>query len=151
MDGKRVDNKEALQPEQRQRLFNLVLDLRPWLEAARAAAPVPGVVPPLVQQRTSEPGAVVQPVQTKNDKNTAAGEETAPPILESIIEQIDKVLQAKLASPFKDRGIRLIEGPGGIVIVKDGLNRYEGVDTVPDPQVKTLIQQAVADWEKGSK
>jgi hypothetical protein len=152
MDGKRMDNKEALHPEQRLRLFNLVLDLRPWLETARAAAPVPAAVPPLIQQGTSEPVAVVQPVQTKNIKNTAAGEETTPPVLESIIEQIDKVLQAKLAtSPFKDRGIQLIEGPGGIVIIKDGLNKYEGVDTVPDPQVKTLIQQAVADWEKGSK
>jgi hypothetical protein len=152
MDGKRVDNKEALQPEQRQRLFNLVLDLRPWLETTRAAAPVPGAVPQQVRQITSEPGVVVQPVQAKNNKNTPAVEETTPPVLDSIIEQIDKVLQSKLAtSPFKDRGIRLIEGQGGIVIIKDGLNSYEGVDTVPDLEVKTLIRQAVADWEKGSK
>jgi hypothetical protein len=152
MDGRRVDNKEALQPEQRQRLFNLVLDLRPWLESARTAASVPVTVPQQVRYITPEPGVVVQPIQAKNNKNTPAVEETTPPALESIIEQIDKVLQAKLAtSPFKDRGIHLIEGPGGIVIIKDGLNKYEGVDTVPDPQVKTLIQQAVTDWEKSSR
>jgi hypothetical protein len=153
MDGKRVDNKEALQPEQSQRLLNLVLDLRPWLETARAAVPVPEAAPQQVRQVKPEPGIVAQPIQTKNNISTVAGEEIHPtPVLESIIEQIDKVLQVKLAtSLYKDRDIRLIEGPGGIVIIKDGLNRYEGVDTVPDPQVKILIQEAVADWEKGTK
>jgi hypothetical protein len=139
MDGKHLDNKDALQPEQRQRLLSLVLDLRPWLETARPAAPRPGVS--------------AQPVQPEKNQGALADEEIKPaPALESIIEQIDKVLQVKLeTSVFKDRGIRLTEGPGGIVIIKDGVNVYEGVDTVPDLEVKTLIQQAVADWEKGSK
>jgi hypothetical protein len=139
MDGKRLDNKEALQPEQRQRLLNLVLDLRPWLDTARSA--------------TSGSGAITQTAQPEKNKNLPGKKEvTPPPVLESIIQQIDKVLQAKLAtSALKDRGIQLTEGPGGIVIVRDGINSYEGIDTIADPQVKTLIRQSVADWEKGTK
>jgi hypothetical protein len=139
MDGKRLENKEALLPEQHQRLLNLVLDLRPWLETARPVAPAPGVP--------------AQPVQNVISNSAIEGEEPAPePALESIIEQINKVLQIKLAnSVFNDRDIQLTEGPGGIVIIKDGLNRYEGIEAVPDLQIKTLIQQAVTDWEKGAK
>jgi len=137
MDGKRVDNKEALLPGQSQRLLNLVLDLRPWLETARPAAP--------------EPGTSAQTSQPKKNGSAPAALETKPAAAPgSIIEQIDKVLQAKLASSvYKDRGIELTEGPGGIVIIKDGANSFEGIESVPDLQVKTLIQQAVADWEKG--
>ena len=144
---------ESLLLEQRQRLLNLVLELRPWLEMARPASSDTGTAPQPVRQATPEPGVAAQPVQTQNDKNAFAGEANMPaPAFMSIIEQINKVLQAKLAtSVFKDRGIRLTEGSGGIVIIKDGTNSYEGIDTVPDPEVKTLIQQAVADWEKGTK
>ena len=93
MDGKRVDNKEALLPGQSQRLLNLVLDLRPWLETARPAAP--------------EPGTSAQTSQPQKNGSAPAALETKPAAAPgSIIEQIDKVLQAKLASSvYKDRGI----------------------------------------------
>jgi len=153
MDGKRLDAKEALLPDQRRRLVGLVVDLRPWLETARPASPEPGIAMQPLQAAEPAPGAIVQNVQTEGKKNVIAGQEVVPaPAPESIIEQIDKVLQVKLAtSPFKERGIQLTEGPGGIVIIKDGINRYEGVEAVPDPMIKTLIQQAVSDWENSTK
>ena len=153
MDGKRLDNKEALLPEQRQRLLSLVLDLRPWLETVRAAAPVPGTGTQPAWPAVPAPDVAVQPVQNKNSNIAPAGEETTPePALESIIQQINKVLQNRLAtSAFKDRGIQLTEGAGGIVIIKDGTNSYEGIEAVPDLQVKAIIQQAVADWERDKK
>jgi hypothetical protein len=153
MDGTRLNDKAALQPGQYQRLLNLVLDLRPWLESGRPATPKPDSTQQPIHPATPTPGVFQPAVQAKKKNGAPAGEAVEPaPSLDSIIKQIDKVLQARLAtSAFKDRGIRLVEGPGGIVIVKDGINRYEGVDAIPDPEIKTLIQQAVAEWEKGPK
>ena len=153
MDGKRLDNKEALQPGQHQRLLNLVLELRPWLEPARIPAPGSADAPQTGRPTAPTPAAVLQPVQPPKAKTASAGEEKRPaPALESIIEQIDKVLQVKLAATvYKDRGIGLTEGPGGIVIINDGSKSYEGMDSIPDPEIKALIQQAVSDWEKGGK
>jgi hypothetical protein len=153
MDGKRLDNKEALLPAQRQRLLNLVLDLRPWLEMTRSAAARPGEAQQPVRSAVPEPGGAAQLVQTKKSNSALADEKKPPqPVLDSIIEQINRILQEKLtASMFRERGIQLTEGPGGIVIIKDGVNTYEGVDTVADPEVKAIIQEAVADWEKGIK
>jgi hypothetical protein len=152
MDGMRMNDKKELSPEQYQRLLALVLDLRPWLETTQPAAPKPEPTLPPLRPATPPPAAAL-PAVKQGKKNAPIDEKAEPaPVLESIIQQIDKVLQEKLAtSPFKERGIQLVEGPGGIAIVKDGINNYEGLDAIPDPDVKELIRQSVADWEKGAK
>ena len=153
MDGTRLNDKAALQPGQYQRLLNMVIDLRPWLETTRPAAPTVAATQQPLRATAPAPAVAQKPVKA-GKKNGAPADEAEPPapVLDSIIQQIDKVLQARLeTSPFKERGIQLVEGPGGIVIVKDGVNRYEGLDGIPDPEVKDLIRQAVADWEKGPK
>ena len=143
MDGTRLESKSALQSDQQRRLLNLVLDLRSWLETTQGAEPRP----------VAQPAQKVSAAQPEKKRDKPADEKVQPaPILKSIIEQIDDVLQTKLGtSVFKDRGIQLFEGPGGIVMVKDGFKKYEGVDSVEDPEVKALIRQAVAEWEKTAK
>ena len=143
MDGARLNEKESLKPEQRRRLAATVGDLRPWLETTPPESPAASIQPRLA----------VQPVpQVKKGKLTAEQAKSAAPVLKSIVQQIEDVLQAKLLTgPFKDRDIHLAEGPGGEVLVIDGLIKYEGIDAVPDPEIKSLIRQSITDWEKGSR
>jgi hypothetical protein len=64
----------------------------------------------------------------------------------SMIEQINTILEEKLAAGSPLQGVRLVEGVGGTVRVFVGVNSYP-VDEVPDPQVRQLIRLAVAEWE----
>ena len=62
--------------------------------------------------------------------------------------QIDSVLQARLeGTALADRGIFLTQSPEGGVIVYVGLTRYNGVDDVPDPEIKAAIRAAISEWE----
>jgi len=139
MDGIQLLNKTELNQDQQKRLTNLVQGLSPWVEAVQPAqaAPIPAPVSP---QKVMPP-IKVSPREKK--------ETPVAPAMESIIQQINGVLQAKLASSaFKNRGIQLLEGPGGAVLVEDGLKSYEGIEAVPDAEVKSLIREAIAEWEK---
>lgn len=71
----------------------------------------------------------------------------APP--KSIAGQIDEILQEMLEeSPLNASAIRLLELPGKGMVVMVGLDQYDGVDAVPDPEIRNLIRAAVAEWER---
>jgi hypothetical protein len=152
MDGQRLESKEAMQAEQKKRLLKLVLELRPWLDVPPVPAPAPR---PQVQElprpaTTTPKPSLFAPRPPKPEKKP---EEEKPKVnLKSIVEQIDDVLQNKLAGTvFDKQDIRLLEGPGGAVIVQIENEKFEGIDAVPHTEIKALIRQAVADWEKGPK
>ncbi|MCJ7584206.1 MAG: hypothetical protein MUO30_05495 [Anaerolineales bacterium] len=136
MGGQRIEGKEMLQPEQHRRLVNLLLELRPWLEAAPDLPPA--------RSGQEQPAKPPIPAKTKEPKV----EQPAVAAF-SIVAQIDQILQDRLTgTPLAGRGIHLQESPEGGVMVWVGLQRFEGIDAVLDPEVKAAIRQAVEAWEK---
>ena len=67
----------------------------------------------------------------------------------SIVEQIDEILQAKLVdSSVHNKAVRLVEDPVHGVVVWIGIDHFNGVDQVTDPEVKALLREAAAEWEQ---
>ena len=146
LDGQSTDA-NRLAPEQRKRLIDLMVTMRPWIDASAskpvASQPTPAapVVVPISQPAATP--TTTAPVPTSKKKEEA---QTGPL---SMVAQIDEILQANLAnSALANRAIRLLESPEGSVVVMVGLDKYNGVGDVPDPQVQAMLRSAIAEWEK---
>lgn len=156
-------------PAERRRLLVKTLDeIRTWLGETAVVAPVvetaPPVPTPTIEQPTVE-GASMQPdVVTQTITPTVKKLSMNPIDLfakaiqsdikqvnsapKSIVAQIDEILQEKLeGSHLERRGIRLMEFLGKGMVVMVGLDQYEGVDEVPDEEVRNLIRSSVKEWE----
>jgi hypothetical protein len=146
LDGARA-NTSALSTDQRKRLTELLMQMRPWLKdeskpaPATQAAPLPSQPAPL-PRISPTPAARMKEATAVNSDQPAA-----PP--DSIVAQIDSILQARIAgSLLEQRRVFLSQSPEGGVIVHVGLDKYSGVDEVPDAEITSVIRAAIAEWEK---
>lgn len=163
LDGNRI-NPSSLLPEQRKRLIEILNIMRPWLEGKPVSAPAatskpPAFQPPSTPSIQAQPKpAPVQPAspppppaasQPRTAKPTVIPVEDRPAApANSIVTQIDTILQARLeGTPLDGRGIFLTQSSEGGVIVYVGLTRYNGIDEVPDAEIKAAIRDAIAEWE----
>lgn len=152
LDGARVDT-TSLSPGQRKRLIDLLTTIRPWLEGRPAAAPsmtAPPTSPrPAPGQPASSPPLAPATRPAPSKQGSAAKDDRPIASANSIVGQIDSILQARIAgSSMEERGVFLAQSPEGGVMVYVGLNRYMGVDEVPDDEIKSAIRAAIAEWEK---
>jgi hypothetical protein len=116
----------------------------PPFTAPRPAAPVPQPAP--ISQ--SAPAARLTPKLVDRKREQQA----TPAAPTSIVGQINQILQEQLeGTPLQTRGIRLVEDFKNGVIVQVGMERYPGIDTVQDPEVRAAIRAAVAEWERRSE
>lgn len=161
LDGHRTDP-TTLSVDQRKRLIEVLTLMRPWLESSKPAS-----APAQPKPASSQPGA--QSPQTASTSTARPSPEATPaPVTESrsatpapsdnddasaasaqsIVSQIDSILQAHIVgSPLAEKGIRLQESPEGGVIVWVGMNKFQGVEDVPDEQIRAAIRTAIAKWE----
>ncbi len=154
-----------LKPEQRRVLEAVLSDLIPWVgrthaeEQPPAGAAAPADVhsfpaPDLDAERleTADPAA---PVPARLDgvrilrEAIRLGPKKPPLVMKSLALQIDEVLQEMIKdTPLENRGIRLADSPSQGIWVIVGINKYDGVDAVPDLEVRSVIQAAVNEWRK---
>jgi hypothetical protein len=148
LDGQPVEPK-ALTTEQRRRLVDLMTLMRPWLQGPEESVRKP--TPPPVKPEPERP--IMNPTVAQVVASEKAIPKTqAPAQPGSIIQQIDAILQKKLAgTPLEKRSIRLQESLEGTLWIYVGLKRYEGIDAVPEEETKAVIRQAVAEWERTSQ
>jgi len=162
LDGTRAET-SSLSPEQRRRLIEMLNLMRPWLEGRSSPAPAPSMITPSsppssrpapVSPVPSIPKPTPQPFDATQGRpaapraSTLSKEDRPSAPANSIVTQIDAILQARLAgTPLEGRGVFLTQSPEGGVIVYVGLTRYTGVDEVPDAEVKAAIRAAIAEWE----
>jgi hypothetical protein len=145
LEGQRIEP-AAINPEQRKRIIAVLTHIRPWLEPGATSAPQPVRAEPV---RSPAPAAEVRASQpTKTSPPPGKTEEEAAAAPGSIVAQIDLILQAQIAgTPLMEKGIRLQESPEGGVLVWVGMMKFEGIEDVPDDQIKTVIREAITAWE----
>jgi hypothetical protein len=69
------------------------------------------------------------------------------PAASSMVAQINEILEERLAKKDASlQGVHLAEGSDGTIRVFIGLQGYP-MDEVPNPEVRELIREAVAEWE----
>lgn len=170
MDGEYYRDFLALTQEQKKKVQRLGNLLQEWAaipqaatEPVKAPEPEPVKKSPFAYQPVEEPLTVEAPAEEDFLGNLqSVVEETgetpfmpevasvSEPIRKlSITEQISEVLDELISkSGLKDQNIKLMENPEYGVDVYVGLEKFQGVDAVPYPQVRELIKTAVQVWEK---
>jgi len=67
----------------------------------------------------------------------------------SVIDEVNDILQKKLiGSPLAGKGIHLMENHNKEIRFWVGLDSYDDVDEIPDPEVRQIIDAAVKEWER---
>jgi len=142
VDGQRIDGARIM-PDQRRRLIELMVMLRPWVEPNSAS----GKKEPLTPLQDVRPVSIG--AGTLSPATIGPQQPLPAPISMSLVAQINAILQARLAgTALADRGIRLTEALHGGAIVFIGTAQYDGVDKVPDPEVQAAIRGAITEWER---
>jgi hypothetical protein len=63
--------------------------------------------------------------------------------------EIDRIFQGKLmASAMSGTDAKVEENPDGGVRIRVGRGYYDSPDEVPDPQLRSLLKLAIAEWER---
>lgn len=147
-----LSNVQKLQLTSTQRELGSWLNIPAVVEAPApvkpVAVPLPASPAPAAVDPSMPPVALNRPAQA-NAPTKPKDEAKVPERPTTMVDQIDEILQEMLEnSPLKNRGIKLQNDPRLGAVVWIGITRYDGVDSVDDPEIKQLLRTAVDEWER---
>jgi hypothetical protein len=157
MDGGYYKDFLTLSPDQKARVNKLLVLWSTWAGKVTEVKVEP-VSTPFVGVESSvaanlPPVAPVLDWSVQEALKTEEAEDS--PILpvedrpKTIAGQISLIIEKMLIdSPIKEKGIKLIENDHHGVDVWIGLEKFDGIDAIPYPDVQQLIREAVAQWER---
>jgi hypothetical protein len=124
------------------------------VEGSGPSFPAAVETPPLFSPAVSAPGQVAQPAApvftpqvTPRTATTARAKTPTAPL--SIVEQVDQILQEKIAQlPPPAPVVLLKEDPReGVIVWINGV-QHIGIDSVRDESIKSIIRASVKEWER---
>jgi hypothetical protein len=168
--GRIIRDPHTLSKVERDYLVRLAKDWYTWLgipepqpaaqsEASLAASAAPTVpdapVAPATESISAEPVAPAYPQVDMPLPHVApappaavAAELLQSPIPRSIVQQVDDIVQEKVAAhPGPIPSIKLAEDPYEGVIVWVNQTKFVGIESVTDPVVRAIIRSAAVEWE----
>jgi hypothetical protein len=128
----------------------------PFVENELAQVEIPPAPPVFFAQEEPEPEEPPKTESSAEPFNPLTTEETnsVPDSIKAktVAGQISDIIAEMIqTSPLKEKGIRLIERPDHGVDVWFGVEKFDGIGAIPYPEVKQLIREAAARWEKENK
>lgn len=155
VDGRKYSSADDLSVGQQSQFSRILVNLRTWLELPEASHTAPGITPissqmdimtPAPSEPKQRPSISIVDSLARAIRPDVSGLQPEP---QSIVAQIDEILQEELANTsLEKRAVRLLESPGEGMVVMVGLDKYDGVDAVPDAEIRGIIRAAAAKWEK---
>jgi hypothetical protein len=158
LDGAYYKDFLTLSPDQKARVNKLLVLWSVWAGKVTEVKVDPTSAPVLgVESAETANLPPIEPVLDWSVQEALKTEEAAAdsPILpvedrpKTIAGQISLIIEKMLVnSPIKEKGIKLIENDHHGVDVWIGLEKFDGIDAIPYPDVQQLIREAVAQWER---
>jgi hypothetical protein len=115
----------------------------PFVDADDAATILPTSPVSRVSPTPAESALFAEP------QDAAEPQENGSLKAKTVAGQISDIIYQMLkTSPLREKGVKLIEREDHGVDVWFGMEKFDGVDSVPYPEVRQLIKEAVTRWER---
>lgn len=114
-------------------------------------SPPPGESLPKPQPQPQPQPQPEVPPQTQASESSPEPEEEEEGEMKmlSVVDEVNEILQRKLhGSPLAGKGIHLMENHNKEIRFWVGLESYNDVAEIPDPEIRRMINEAVREWEQ---